>query len=578
MDLPALPEVVGVTRECDVCGDELPTADLVEVGNGRVCPECHGALFVDGSTDTNRTESTDDRSPAFEAFADAVKFFHEQVDRPIDDHQSGGHTDRPDTGREYFERVRGWDTEIVDAKCLGWAPADETALLDYLMGEDYDRDAILGTGLFTEDLTPFWQGRYVFPYFDVDGRPVYAISRSTGSEGGGAAGYDGHPADFMSGKYAKPAHTKEYVAVDEPIYGLETVESGEPVLVTEGIADAITAHECGYACISPVTTQFKHRDRERLVDILEDRDVERVYVVQDAERPTSDLDDDGRLTVEQFGLGVKGAVVTADYLADHGVDARVAELPRPGLDKVDLDDYLGMWARDLSAVLSSAKPAADHPAHDPRETALQTAVENRTTVASNGRSSALFDLDITDVTDLSWGYRGPSPLGHHGQSENYFVLAESASVAYDHKYKVAYNALTYLLCEAGVRAPSSPNGSLDDGELFAAWRHAKRHGLIPEDDPIPHAALRYVAVENDYFAREEIEDGWRLPSHAYRRALDHVRNEHGVDPGRKEGTSSDPTHTAVFPPAVRDLTVAASGWDWQHARRSPPSGCSAGRA
>ncbi len=127
------------------------------------------------------------------------------------------------------------------------------------MGEGYDRDAILGTGLFTEDLTPLWQGRYVFPYFDMDGRPVYAISRLTGNEGGGAAGYDGHPADFMSGKYAKLAHTKEYVAIDEPIYGLETVESGEPVLITEGIADAITAHECGYACISLVTTQFRHR-------------------------------------------------------------------------------------------------------------------------------------------------------------------------------------------------------------------------------------------------------------------------------------------------------------------------------
>lgn len=565
MDLPALPEVVGVTRECDVCGDDLPTPDVVEVGDGRVCPECHGTLFVDGSTETAETESADDRSPALEAFADAVEFFYEQLDRPIDDHQSGGHADRPDTGREYFERVRGWDTETVDAKRLGWAPADETALLDYLMSEGYDRDAILGTGLFTEDLTPLWQGRFVFPYFDVDGRPVYAISRSTGSEGGGAAGYDGHPADFMSGKYAKPAHTKEYVVVDEPIYGLETVEPDEPVLVTEGIADAITAHECGYACISPVTTQFKHRDRERLVDILENRDVKRVYVVQDAERPTSDVDEEERLTLEQFGPGMKGGVATASYLADHGVDAHVAELPRPGLDKVDLDDYLGTWARDLSSVLASAKPAEAHPAHEPEAVAVQTAAEDRTTIESSSRSSALFDLGITDVTGLSSGYRGTNPLGHHGHSENYFVLVDGAEVAYDHKYGVAYNALTFLLCEAGVRSPSTPNGSLDDEELFAAWRYAKRRGLIPDDDPIPHAALRYVAVENGFCAREDIEDGWRLPVDAYRAALDHVRNEHGVDPGRSGGTGSVPTYTTVFPPAVRDLTVAASGWDWRHA-------------
>lgn len=186
-----------MTLACGICGDELPSSDLVEVGDGRVCSECHGALFVDETTATIGTASTNDRSPALEAFADAVEFFHEHLDRPIDDHRSDVHGDRPNTGREYFERVRGWTGETVDAKRLGWAPADETALLNHLMNEGYDQDAILGTGLFTQDLTPLWQGRYVFPYFDADARPVYAISRATGSEGGGAAGYGGNPADFI---------------------------------------------------------------------------------------------------------------------------------------------------------------------------------------------------------------------------------------------------------------------------------------------------------------------------------------------------------------------------------------------
>src|SRR5699024_4622724 len=150
------------------------------------------------------------------------------------------------------------------------------------MGEGYDRDAILGTGLFTENLSPLWQGRFVFPYFDADGQPIYAISRATGDEGGGAVGYDGHPDDGLSGKYAKPAHTKPYAHVEEPIYGIETVEDGQPVLITEGIADAITAHQAGYACISPVTTRFKRDDREALREVLEDHDVPRAYVVQDA--------------------------------------------------------------------------------------------------------------------------------------------------------------------------------------------------------------------------------------------------------------------------------------------------------
>ena len=501
--------------------DENPTLETGEQGS----PTSSGA----GEDDT--------REDALEAFADAVEFFHRKLDVPIADHTDDGeHPDRPTTAREYFEDVRGWDPETVDEKRLGWAPANDHALLDYLMRQGHDRDAILGTGLFTEDFRALWQGRYVFPYFDTDGRPVYAISRSTGHDGGGAVGYDGHPADGMSGKYAKPAHTKPYARVSEPIYGLETLEDGRPVLITEGIADAITAHEAGYPCISPVTTQFKHADRDRVRDVLEDRDISRVYVVNDAEPATSDVDDEGRLTVEQFGAGEKGAVATAGYLADHGLDALVAELPRPGLEKVDLDDYLIRWGGDLSPVLAGAKPADHHPAYDPQETAIDAALESRSadapTSSSDGTRSALFDLDIRDVTGLSWDYRGTNPLGHHGNSENYFVLIERHGVAFDHKYKVAYNALTYLLCDAGVRRPSSPNGSLEDREVLAAWRHAKQEGLIPDDDPIPHRALRHVALANGFCDADDVTDGWQLPTDAYNAALEYVDDVLGVDPGR----------------------------------------------
>lgn len=121
---------------------------------------------------------------------------------------------------------------------------------------------MLGTGLFTGNLTPLWQGRFVFRHFDVDGRPVYAVSRPTGNESGSAAGHDGHPVDVTSGKYPEPAHTREYVAVDGPIYGLETVESGEAVLVTERIADGhsrVLSHPlvCGFRFIRSVQLNEK---------------------------------------------------------------------------------------------------------------------------------------------------------------------------------------------------------------------------------------------------------------------------------------------------------------------------------
>ncbi|WP_254538944.1 hypothetical protein [Halomarina litorea] len=497
------------------------------------------------------------------ALVDALEWFHQQLNRDLPDECDY------DTPRDYYRDGRGWSADTIDEKLLGYAPANyKDDLIAYLFDRGHGRDEILATGLFGErddgNLYATWSGRYVLPYFDADGRPVFAISRATDPV---------HSADWKGNKYDKLQVTREDVTAEEPIYGLDTLEPGEPVLITEGIADAITAHQAGYPCLSPVTVQFKNSDREDLLDALAERDVGRAYLIQDAERPTSDVDDRDRLTLQQFGDGVKGAVRTAAYLDDHGLEARVAELPRPGLEKVDLDDYLQGWSDDLTPLLAGAKPVDQHPAYDPdtaRDVALDAAEASTITadaVDTDGDHSALFDLTIPDVTGLSWDYRGANPLGHHGESENYFVLLEGHGVAYDHKYKAAYNALTYLLVDAGERRPTSPNGRLDDAEVFAAWRHAKREGCIPDDDPIPHRALQYVAREHDLMEDGDLMDGWKLPREAYNAALEKVREEYGVDPGRGDIAAGEREHTAVLPAAVRDLTTAASGWDWKHAGR-----------
>ncbi|SDY98334.1 DNA primase, partial [Halopenitus persicus] len=304
---------------------------------------------------TSETPDTDGS-----ALVDALEWFHQQLDRDLPDECDH------DTPRDYYRDGRGWDADTIDEKLLGFAPANyKDDLIAHLFGRGHDRDAIRATGLFTEDLRPLWRGRYVLPYFDADGRAVYAIARETAPK---------HPEDFLAGKYGKLAHTKDYVTSEEPIYGLDTVEPGDPVLITEGIADAITAHEAGYPCISPVTKQFKQKHHDVLLEALDERDVDRVYLIQDAERPTSNVDDRDRLTLQQFGEGVKGAVKTAAYLDEHGLEARVAELPRPGLEKVDLDDYLQGWSDDLTPLLAGAKPVDQHPAYD-ADTAKDVALE-----------------------------------------------------------------------------------------------------------------------------------------------------------------------------------------------------------
>jgi len=518
------------------------------------------------TTELNQQSRDDDRDVLVNhALADALEWFHQQLDRELPEDADY------DTPRDYYRDGRGWDADTIDEKLLGYAPANyRDELVTHLFHRGHGRDEILATGLFGErddgNLYATWSGRYVLPYFDADGRPVFAISRAT---------HPVHPADWKGNKYDKLPVTREDVTAEEPIYGLDTVEPGEPVLITEGIADAITAHQAGYPCLSPVTVQFKKSDREDLLEVLAERDVDRAYLIQDAERPTSDVDDRDRLTLQQFGDGVKGAVRTAAHLADHDLEARVADLPRSGLDKVDLDDYLQGWSDDLTPLLASAKRVDQHPAYDDstaRDVALDAAEASDLSrdldaVDTDGDHSALFDLDIRDVTGLSWDYRGKNPLGHHGESENYFVLLEDHGVAYDHKYKTAYNALTYLLVDAGERRPASPNGRLEDAEVFAAWRHAKREGLIPDDDPIPHRALQYVAREHGLADAEDLVDGWKLPRQAYNGALAAVRDEYGVDPGRGDISAGEREHIAVFPAAVRDLTTAASGWDWKHAGR-----------
>jgi len=298
----------------------------------------------DGTTDT----PTED---ARECLATGLEWFTQQLDRELPD--AVDH----DTPRDYYH-ARGWTDETIDAKRLGYAPGDtKDRLLEHLHREGFDRDAVLASGLFREwddgNLSATWTGRFILPYLDADGRPVFAISRATDpahpSDWAGRYGEDDDPA-----KYHKIAVSREEVTVEEPIYGLETVRDGDPVLITEGIADAIAAHQAGYPCVSPVTTSFKNDDRERLVDTLEQRGVPRVYLIQDAERPGSDLDDRGELTLQQYGEGTKGAVRTAEFLATHGVDARIGDLPRPGLDKVDLDDYLRVWSNDLAPILAGA--------------------------------------------------------------------------------------------------------------------------------------------------------------------------------------------------------------------------------
>jgi len=540
-----------------------------------------------------------------EAFAAAVEWYHAQLDTEIPDHTaSGEHPDRPTTARDYFTGVRGWGSSTLDEKRLGYAPAGG-GLRDYLESEGFEPPAIRATGLFTEDLRPLWRGRYVFPYFDADGEPVYAIARVTGGRGGGAAGYDGHPEDYLPGKYAKLAHTKEYVQASEPIYGTATLEHGEPVVITEGMADAISAHAAGIPCLSPVTTKFKKAHHDPLRALLAKYGVPRVYIIQDNDPPATELaDGEGweALETRQVAPGIDGALRTADYLESEGYEVRVAVPPSPAAEKVDFDDYLTDGWGSVDALAASSKPATAHPAYgrvfdgnaaaptfggfppadaphaDPAASSSSSTdsaggsgsgLLDDTSDGGAGQGSALFDLSPADVLGVGAGYRGPNPIAPEGgESENYFVMIDADAgdpYGYDHKRKAAFHALPSLLVKAtdGGRRPSDVAGELDDGEIWVAWKQAHADSLLPDGDPVPYRALLHIARKHDLAPDDAIpdtytDDGPNLSQTVYNRALEAIRDEHGLDPGRSPAGSASPSRSELGlddEPTTRDEKI-----------------------
>jgi hypothetical protein len=506
-----------------------------------------------------------DRGVVEEAFGEIIERFHDHLWDEIEDHTGdcthpecdSEECSRPSTAAEYFTDVRGWDESTLEEWKLGYAPPNKNIFLE-LWREGYDPDVLRATGLFDKNDRLLWRGRYVFPYLNRSGRPVYAIARCTGSKGGGKAGYDGHPADYLAGKYAKIAHTKDHVPLEEPIFGLSTLSQGDDVVIAEGIADAITTAEAGYSVLSPVTTQFKREHFCELLDIIETYDLGRVYVIPDSERAEFSLidSDDVPPTPEQIyeavnlpktPPGIGGGLRTANYLVENGIEALVVDLPRSGLRKVDLDDYLGDWSTNLDSCMSAGTPPSQHRYYD-RATGTdstqndverdlsESSTSRGTPVESRSGTSSLWELGVDDVnSELEAGFRGKNPLGHTGDSENYFVVYEQSlgdgeqevSIAKDYKRgRATYCGVTYLLVEEGCREIAAPEGSLSPAETWAAWSTARERGLLDSQDVIPSKALRHIAEEHEYYDFDaRPDDVEELPVKAHNRALRWVNDE-----------------------------------------------------
>ena len=78
-------------------------------------------------------------------------------------------------------------------------------------GEEYVDYTALDDSDNPDDLSCPFRGRYIFPYYDEDGKVAFFIGWRPDFD----TEYSIHPEDFTKGKYAKPTTTKNYTIADE---------------------------------------------------------------------------------------------------------------------------------------------------------------------------------------------------------------------------------------------------------------------------------------------------------------------------------------------------------------------------
>jgi hypothetical protein len=383
--------------------------------------------------------------------------------------------------------------------------------------------------------------------------------------------------DVDKAKYIKQTIDRAWInndAIVEPIFGAEHVFDQKPLVVTEGVTDAIMAHQNNIPCVAPATTNFKQHHYDLICEHA--NRVSAVYVVNDNE-----VND----------AGVNGALRTAKVIENDGHIVRVGELPRANnQDKVDVAEFLKH--NDQAAftrVLEEAIPPEKHPKYDPSRhdptyrsestdydsgytASASDSTSTRLTKEELGASnvSAIYSLELADVINFdalpidgrsgTTIYRGENPIQHHGKSVGYFVIRENRDSITAKDYKIEsngdgyyYNAMTWLACEATcdcppreccgcTRSTTRPMGPLSKAEVWWVWKHAKEaeHIDVPDDDPMPLKAVWYLAEKHKIiptdFIPDEFEEGphgKRLTPTPYNRVLEIVQEEYGMNPGRE---------------------------------------------
>jgi P4 family phage/plasmid primase-like protien len=228
-------------------------------------------------------------------------------------------------------------------------------------------------------------------------------------------------------------------------------------------------------------------------------------------------------------------------------------------------DSAGYYTIDNRAAVTSLRfeelPDVFQEAHQPTGepelaggAAAEPVSDNTTTVDDDedrDSDSALFDVTAQDVAQKERGRTGTgdrwSAIFHDSDTGENMMLSDKGLLQC-WRHNVAHNGLQALCVLSDYHGDCADIGSphkssnagqsclrADDGEhIWHAWKYAKRNGYIPEDDPVPYSALKYLCRARDLCPVTDLPDGGEgsIPGYAYDGALSSIQEYDDLDPGR----------------------------------------------
>ena len=257
----------------------------------------------------------------------------------------------PDIMNHLMTGHYGFSQGIIERLRIGFAPLGTSHpnitsdLANHLskVAEFQGKLALSGLFNFKTPAGPFWdyfQGRIIFPYWK-GGKVVYMAGRATPH----TPSFQGNtPPKYIKLRTHKPEDEKgKFISrfiQNDCFMGEDEIRGEKEIVIAEGAPDWVSAIDKGFAAVSPVTTNFREQDNEKLVQLTVG--AESIYIINDN---------------EENQAGRKGALNTGKILTKAGKNVFIVELPRPqGTDKIDLNEYfLKNTVDDLRKVMDDSK-------------------------------------------------------------------------------------------------------------------------------------------------------------------------------------------------------------------------------